>query len=224
MKKLGLDYERIDDIIKELVDSTRDMTEPSISQIVKKYGQDPFLVLAACILSLRTRDTVSLPAALRLFDLAKTPQEMLGLSLEKIEQTIYPVGFYHQKAKNLYEISVILVDKFGGITPDSETELLALPGVGRKTANLVLGQGFGIPAICVDTHVHRISNRLGFVATKTPDETEIALRKILPQKYWLVYNNLLVKWGQNVCVPISPHCSKCAISHLCPKVGVKKAR
>jgi len=225
MKNTRLDYEgQIDDIIQKLIESTRDMVEPASTSIVKKYGRDPFLVLVSCILSLRTKDTVSLPASIRLFEVAKTPKAMLGLSHKKIETIIYPTGFYRQKAKNLLEISKILLDKFDGLTPSNEKDLLELPGVGRKTANLVLSVGFGVPAICVDTHVHRISNRLGLVDTKTPDQTEIALKKILPEKYWLVYNNLLVRWGQNICVPISPFCSKCAISHLCPKIGVKKSR
>lgn len=225
MKNLWLDYEgRIDDIIQKLIESTRDMIEPASISIVKKYGHNPFLVLVSCILSLRTKDTISLPASIRLFSIAKTPKEILELSLEKIEEIIYPTGFYRQKAKNLHEISKILINKYSGLVPNNEQDLLGLPGVGRKTANLVLGVGFGVPAICVDTHVHRISNRLDIVETKNPDETEIALKKILPQKYWLEYNNLLVKWGQNICVPISPHCSKCAISHLCPKMGVKKSR
>ncbi|KKP29807.1 MAG: DNA-(Apurinic or apyrimidinic site) lyase [candidate division TM6 bacterium GW2011_GWF2_30_66] len=225
MKNLWFDYDgRIDDIIQKLIESTCDMIEPASISIVKKYGQEPFLVLVSCILSLRTKDTVSLPASIRLFSVAKTPEEILGLSLEKIEKIIYPTGFYRKKAKNLHEISKILINKYSGLVQNNEQDLLELPGVGRKTANLVLSVGFGVPAICVDTHVHRISNRLGLVKTKNPDETEIALKKILPQKYWLEYNNLLVKWGQNICVPISPHCSKCAISHLCSKISVKKSR
>lgn len=216
--------ERLDEIIKKLIESTAGMVEPSIVSIVKKYGQDPFLILISCILSLRTKDNVSLPASIRLFDLAKTPELMLELSIRQIEVAIYPVGFYKQKSKNIHKICKILIEKYNSRVPDSQKELLSLPGVGLKTANLVLGQGFGIPAICVDTHVHRISNRLGLVNTKSPEETEIELNKVLPEKYWLVYNNLLVKWGQNICVPISPFCSKCAISHLCPKKGVKKSR
>lgn len=224
MKKFGLDQLRAASIIEKLIDLTRDMTEPASVSIVKKYGKDPFLVLISCILSLRTKDSVSLPASIRLFDVAKSPQEILGLDLEKIEKIIYPTGFYKQKAKNIHKICKILIEKYAGKVPGNEQGLQELPGVGRKTMNLVLAQGFGVPAICVDTHVHRISNRLGLVCTKMPDQTEIELKKVLQKKYWIEYNNLLVKWGQNICVPISPFCSKCEISSFCQKIGVKKFR
>jgi len=225
MKKLGLDREkRLLEIIKKLRKATACMAEPAATSIVKGFGKDPFLVLVSCILSLRTKDTVSLPASQRLFQLAKTPQGILGLPLGQIEQVIYPVGFYRNKAKHLHEISKDLIGRFGGKVPNNEQDLLSLKGVGPKTANLVLGEGFGIPAICVDTHVQRISNRLGLVKTRTPEQTEKALKLILPKKYWIEYNRLLVQWGQNICVPVSPFCSKCILSDLCPKIGVKRSR
>jgi len=200
------------------------MVEPSSLSIVEEFGKDPFLVLTGCMLSLRTKDSVSLPASQRLFQIAKTPQEILELPIKKIEKIIYPVGFYREKAKSLHAVSKKILQDFGGKVPNNEKDLLSLKGVGRKTANLVLGEGFGIPAICVDTHVHRIANRLGLVKTKKPEETEKELKKILPKKYWIEFNTLMVKWGQNICVPISPFCSRCAISQLCPKIGVTKSR
>ena len=141
-----------------------------------------------------------------------------------IEKLIYPTGFYRKKAALLHEVSQDLIERFKGKVPKTEQELLSINGVGRKTANLVLGVAFDIPAICVDTHVHRVSNRLGLVKTKTVDETEIALKKILPPEYWVEYNHLLVVWGQNICVPISPKCSQCAIAQLCPRIGVTRSR
>ena len=225
MNKLGLDrVKRLLEIVEKLRKATAHMAEPAATSIVKGFGRNPFLILISCILSLRTKDTVSLPASQKLFQLAKTPGGMLGLPIEQIEQIIYPVGFYRNKAKHIHEICRDLIDRFGGEVPNNKEDLLSLKGVGQKTANLVLGEGFGIPAICVDTHVHKISNRLGLVKTKTPEQTEVALEKILPKKYWIEYNYLLVKWGQNICMSVSPFCSKCAISDLCPKIGVKRSR
>lgn len=211
-------------IVKRLRIATQKMEKPAATQIVEQYGRNPYLVLISCILSLRTKDTVSLPASLRLFAQAKTPQEMLKLPLDTIEKLIYPSGFYRNKAKQILQISKDILDEFNGKVPNTLDELLSFKGVGLKTANLVLAEGFGIPAICVDVHVHRISNRLGLIKTKTPQETEQALKKILPSEYWAEWNKLLVMWGQNICVPISPFCSKCAIADLCPRVGVKKSR
>lgn len=216
--------ERAITIIKILQKAVNGMVEPAATQITARYGRDPYLILISCLLSLRTKDTVSLPASLRLFELATTPATMLKVPLETIQSLIYPVGFYRIKAKNILAISQELIERFEGSVPKAEADLMSLPGVGRKTANLVLAEGFGLPAICVDTHVHRISNRLGLVTTTSPEETEIALKKVLPQKYWAEYNRLLVMWGQNICVPISPFCSKCAIADLCPKIGVVRRR
>jgi len=168
-----------------------------ISKIVDTYGKDPFLILISCLLSLRTRDTVTLPVSLKLFSYARTPTDLLKIPVSQLEKIIYPVGFYKRKSKLLHEISKELIERFDGKVPSNEADLLSLKGVGHKTAALVLGEAFGIPAICVDTHVHRISNLLGLVHTKTPEQTEIELKKILPKKYWIEWGRLLVKWGQN---------------------------
>lgn len=225
MKQSALSlYERVELIIKILRHATRGMVEPASATIVKTYGRDPYLMLISCLLSLRTKDSVSLPASLRLFEYAKTPDAMLSVPLQTIQKVIYPVGFYKNKAKVIQVVSAELIKRFGGRVPETMDELLTLPGVGPKTANLVIAEGFGRPAICVDTHVHRISNRLGLVNTKTPEETEAALKKILPEEYWREYNALMVMWGQNVCVPISPKCSTCAIVAWCPQQGVGKKR
>lgn len=176
---------------------------------------DPYLVLICCILSLRTNDKITYGAALRMLNLAKTPKEMIKISLQELTQAIYPVGFYQNKAKQIIDLSKEIVEKYNSKTPDSIEELTKFKGVGRKTANLVLAKGFNKPAICVDVHVHRICNRLGCISTKTPDETEFVLRKILPKKYWIDFNTLLVTHGQNICKPQKPNCSNCSISKIC---------
>ena len=178
----------------------------------------------ACLLSLRTQDTTTGPAAARLFALADTPHAMLELSARTIERAIYPVGFYRTKARVILGLSRDLLDRFEGGVPDDIDALLTLKGVGRKTANLVVTLGFDKPGICVDTHVHRISNRLGYVRTRTPDETETALRAKLPPRYWIGYNDLLVTFGQNVCAPVSPKCSVCPVARQCRRVGVRTSR
>jgi len=185
---------------------------------------DPFRVLIACILSLRTQDTTTGPAAARLFAEAATPTAMLALPAPRIARLIYPVGFYRTKARVILGICRDLLARFEGRVPDTIDELLTLDGVGRKTANLVVTMGFGKPGICVDTHVHRISNRLGYVRTRTPEETEMALRARLPRRFWIGYNDLLVAFGQNVCAPISPRCSTCPVRPLCRRVGVTASR
>jgi endonuclease-3 len=185
---------------------------------------DPFRVLIACLLSLRTQDTTTAPAAARLFALADTPAAMLSLTARQIERAIYPVGFYRTKARVILDLCRDLLERFGGRVPADLDALLTLKGVGRKTANLVVTLGFNAPGICVDTHVHRISNRLGYVRTRTPDETEMALRAKLPRRYWIGYNDLLVTFGQNVCAPVSPKCSACPVRALCRRVGVTTAR
>ena len=176
---------------------------------------NPYLVLIACILSLRTNDKTTYPATLRMLELAKTPQEMMNISEGDLANAIYPVGFYKNKAKQIIELSKTIVEKLDGKVPDTIENLTKFNGVGRKTANLVLAKGFGIPAICVDVHVHRIFNRIGYVNTKTPDETEFALREKLPQKYWLDINTLMVTHGQNVCKPTKPKCEECPIREYC---------
>ena len=186
--------------------------------------RDPFKILISCILSLRTQDRTTGKASERLFSLASTPEKMAMLSVREIEKAIYPVGFYRVKAKRIKDMSRQITDKHHSRVPDDLEELLKLKGVGRKTANLVVTLGYGKPGICVDTHVHRINNRWGLVKTKTPEETEFALRKDLPHKYWKEINGLLVAFGQGVCRPISPLCSQCDIEAYCPKVGVGKRR
>ncbi len=211
-------------IIKILEQATRSMVEPAAVTIVKKYGRDPYLVLISCLLSLRAKDTASLPVSIELFRHAKTPQEMVQLHQAQIEKIIYSVGYYRNKAKQIKEVSKELLERFDAKVPNSYDELISIKHVGPKTANLVMAEGFGKPALIVDVHVHRISNRLGLIKTKTPEETQIVLERILPQKYWTLYSRLLVVWGQNICVPISPFCSKCPLFDDCKRVGVTRSR
>jgi endonuclease-3 len=185
---------------------------------------DPFRVLVACLLSLRTQDATTREASERLFRVADSPEAMLRVPAARIARLIFPVGFYRTKARVIRQISRDLMARFGGRVPSDLDALLTLRGVGRKTANLVVTVGFGQPGICVDTHVHRISNRLGFVRTKAPDQTELALRAKLPPRYWIGYNDLLVAFGQNVCRPLSPHCSRCPVARWCHRVGVSRVR
>ncbi len=181
---------------------------------------DPYLVLICCILSLRTNDITTYPCAMRMLELADNPFDMQKVELEDLQKAIYPVGFYKNKAQQIIELSKEIVEKYDGKTPDTIEELVKFNGVGRKTANLVMTKGFQVPAICVDVHVHRICNRLGYVKTKTPDDTEFALREILPKKYWIDINTLLVTHGQNVCKPRNPKCEACSISKFCKKIDV----
>jgi len=197
---------------------------PTALTVLAERDRDPFRVLIACILSLRTQDTTTGPASDRLFAAAATPQAMLELPARRIAKLIYPVGFYRTKARVILGICRDLLERSGGRVPDTIDELLTLKGVGRKTANLVVTMGYGKPGICVDTHVHRISNRLGYVKTRNPEETEMALRAKLPRRYWIGYNDLLVSFGQNICVPISPRCSICPVAPLCPRIGVTTKR
>ncbi|MDM8528370.1 endonuclease III [Anaerolineales bacterium HSG24] len=197
---------------------------PALVDGMALEARDPYKILIATILSLRTKDTLTEKIAPKLFAMADTPTAMLTLSADEIAELIYPVGFYRNKAKTIISVSRILLDQHDGQVPDELDALLALPGVGRKTANLVLIAGFNKPGICVDIHVHRISNRWGYVETKTPEKTEFALRNKLPPKYWLEYNALLVVFGQNLCTPVSPWCSKCKLTELCDQVGVTKHR
>ncbi len=201
----------------------KEFKDPIVTEIAERT-RDPFRILISTILSLRTKDEVTAEASKRLFQVADTPEKILNLKTNRIERLIYPVGFYKTKAKRLKQVCKILIEEYNGRVPDSLDELLRLPGVGRKTANLVITLGYGKPGICVDTHVHRISNRLGYVDTKTPEQTEMELRKKLPRKWWIKYNDLLVTWGQNICTPISPRCSICPVAKYCEKKGVKKSR
>jgi len=214
------DIEKIIEILRE---SVKEWKQPVVTQIAER-DRDPFRILISTILSLRTKDEVTKIASERLFSLARTPEEMLRLEEEEIERAIYPVGFYRNKAKTIKEICKVLIERYNGRVPDDIDELLKLKGVGRKTANLVITLGYNKPGICVDTHVHRISNRLGYVKTKTPEETEFALRGKLPKEYWIEFNDLLVTLGQTICHPVSPRCSICPISDYCDRVGVKRSR
>ena len=208
--------------LKKLKKAVRKFRTPSVTVIAKK--NDPFAVLVSCIISLRTRDEVTELASARLFALAKLPAELLELSNSKIEKAIYPAAFYRNKTKSLKELCQVLVKEYSGKVPDQLEELLKLKGVGRKTANLTLILGHNKPGICVDIHVHRISNRWGYVKTKSPDETEMVLREILPKRFWKGYNDLLVSFGQNLCKPVSPFCSSCPVEDQCPKIGVNRSR
>ncbi len=213
----------IHEVIRILREKVRELAVPAVGVVQEKW-RDPFRTLISCILSLRTQDKTTREASMRLFEHADNPRDMLDLSEEQIRESIYPVGFYRRKAEVIREISRDLIDRFDGKVPNELDDLLTLKGVGRKTANLVVTVGFHKPGICVDTHVHRISNRWGYVKTKAPDETEMALRKKLPEEYWIEFNDLLVPFGQNICLPLSPFCSKCPIFSFCPKVGVKRSR
>ncbi|MBI5568614.1 MAG: endonuclease III [Desulfomonile tiedjei] len=210
-------------IVTILRDEVRSLEVPIVTEISRRR-RDPFDVLISTVLSLRTKDQVTREAALKLLARARTPDAIRSLSEDEIAKLIFPVGFYKTKAKTLIHICNDLVHRFGGKVPDDLDALLTLKGVGRKTANLVVTLGFGKLGICVDTHVHRVSNRLGYVETKTPEQTEMALRAKLPAEYWIEFNDLLVTWGQNICRPISPFCSKCAIRPYCKQVGVTTHR
>ena len=198
-------------------------TQPVIDQM-EADGTTPFHVLIATILSLRTKDTLTAVVAPRLFAVADTPAALMALGEEHIAELIYPVGFYRMKARSIIQICRILLEAYGGEVPADLDQLLALPGVGRKTANLVLGAGFGLPAICVDIHVHRICNRWGYVQTRDPDATEMVLRGQLPAGYWLSINRLLVTLGQQICHPTSPRCSQCPVAPFCGRGGVQRSR
>ena len=206
-----------------LTKAYRGWQTPSIT-LISSSGASPFQILVSTMLSLRTKDEVTTVAARRLFEKADTPRQMLTLDEEEIKSLIYPVGFYPTKAARIKDVSRILMERYDGNVPDSMDALLKLPGVGRKTANLVLAEGFGKDAICVDTHVHRISNRIGYVDTPSPEKTEFALRDKLPRKYWIRYNEILVAFGQAVCRPISPFCSNCPVGDMCRRISVKKHR
>jgi endonuclease-3 len=196
---------------------------PAVEKISASSREDPFQVLIGTLLSARTQDATTAAASERLFKVARTPRAMGALTVKRIEKLIYPVSFYRHKARHVKATCRILVDRFGGIVPGTMEELLALPGVGRKTANLVLILAFkSAQNICVDTHVHRIANRLGWVNTKTPDETERALYAATHARWWPLLNLYLVTWGQNVCRPVYPRCGACVIARWCPRIGVTR--
>jgi endonuclease III len=215
--------EHIHEVMARLRETKKAWELPHVTQIANNQ-RDPFRVLISTVLSLRTKDATTAAASDRLYAVADTPAGILKLTPEQIEQAIYPVGFYHVKARNILAICRILLDTYDGVVPDEIDELVKLPGVGRKTANLVVTLGYGKPGICVDTHVHRISNRWGYVKTSEPDKTEIALRAKLPPMYWIEFNDTLVMFGQNLCHPVSPRCSVCPVARFCDRVGVEHSR
>ena len=198
--------------------------DPSVNTVAEHYKCDPWAVLVSTIISLRTKDEVTLTSSSRLLEKAGSPAELYALKEEKIAKLIYPAGFYRNKAVSLKKIANILLEQYGGKVPASMDALLALPGVGRKTANLVLAEAFDMEGLCVDIHVHRISNRCGWLSSKNPEETEMILREILPKKYWKRINYLLVLYGQKLCRPVSPFCSCCALIKYCSRNGVEKSR
>ncbi|MDD9954087.1 MAG: endonuclease III [Candidatus Woesearchaeota archaeon] len=210
-------------VLQKVEREVKQHTLPIIT-LQAQMDRDPFKVLIATKLSLRTKDETTAVASERLFAVADTPEAMLALSEKKIQKLIYPVGFYKTKAKTIKRVCKILLEAYDGVVPDEIDELVTLPGVGRKTANLVLIEGYKKLAMCVDTHVHRISNRWNYVTTKNPDETETALRATLPKKYWIRYNELLVSFGQHRCHPVSPRCSTCPIKQQCPRTNVTVSR
>ncbi|MEX5213851.1 MAG: endonuclease III [Nitrospiraceae bacterium] len=211
-------------VLRTLRREIRQWPDPVVGVVAKASSQDPFRILIATVLSLRTKDLTTAQASARLFALADTPATMLQLTPARIERAIYPVGFYRNKSKQLLGISRALLDRYEGTVPDDIDELLTLPGVGRKTANLVVTVGYRKAGICVDIHVHRISNRWGYIKTKTPEASEAALRAKLPRRYWITYNDLLVPFGQHVCQPVSPWCSRCRVATYCDRVGVTRSR
>ena len=219
-----MDTATINKVLRILKKEIRRWKVPAVGIVAERAVDRPFETLVSTILSLRTKDKVTETASRRLLERAPTPESIAALPAVEIERLIYPVGFYRNKAKTIIDICRTLLNKYDGVVPDDIDELLTLKGVGRKTANLVLTVGFGDYGICVDTHVHRISNLWGYVKTATPEETEFALRAKLPRRHWRTYNDILVTFGQNLCVPVSPWCSRCPVARYCPKVGLKKSR
>lgn len=210
-------------VLKILRRETRSLKVPVVT-LIARTKRDPFKVLVSCLLSLRTNDKTTVDASARLFGLAPSPEEILGIPAAKLERIIYPVGFYRVKARVLHSVSKDILERFGGRVPSEIDELLTLKGVGRKTANLVRTLGYRKHGICVDIHVHRISNRLGFIRTRNPHETEFALRKKLPRRHWIEYNDILVAYGQHICRPVSPWCSRCKVRAYCARRDVKHSR
>jgi len=219
-----MDSRTAEKVLRILRRAIRKWKVPAVGVVAENASDRPFATLVSTILSLRTKDAVTEQASRRLLARAPTPDGIAALPVAEIEELIYPAGFYHTKARNLKETSRILLQDYGGKVPRKMEELLKLPGVGRKTANLVITVGYGGYGICVDTHVHRISNRWGCVKTKTPEETEFALRGRLPKKHWITYNDILVTFGQNLCAPVSPWCGKCPVREFCDRVGVTRHR
>ncbi|UCG04666.1 MAG: endonuclease III [Candidatus Heimdallarchaeota archaeon] len=223
----------MDAILTSLSHGSKELNDPLVTKI-SKTRKDPFRILIATILSLRTKDEMTFKASQRLFARAVTPSDILAIPLEELEEIIFSVGFYRQKARTIHDICKRLIEEYAGNVPDSLDELLKFKGVGRKTANLVITKGFNKPGICVDVHVARITQRIGIVPIKgendnkpifyDADRVEMILREILPKKWWIPINDILVRWGQNICTPISPKCTQCVINDSCLKIGVQKHR
>jgi endonuclease-3 len=213
----------VEAVLARVREAVRDLGIPSVTGEARRT-EDPFRVLVSCVISLRTKDEVTDVASARLFARADTPEGVLGLPEAEIARLIFPAGFYRVKARQIRAIAGRLRDEFGGRVPADLDALLTLPGVGRKTANLVLAEGFGLPAICVDVHVHRIVNRWGYLRTRTPEQTEMRLRARLPRAWWIPLNPLLVAFGRTICRPVSPHCSRCPVADRCRRVGVTRSR
>lgn len=218
-----IDNRRIGSMLRS-VRSALEGTTPPVVTLIAEAERDPFKVLLSTILSARTKDEVTAAASNRLFREVGTAEQLAAMPVRRLEKLIYPVGFYKTKARSLKKTGQVLLERFDGRVPDTIEELVELPGVGRKTANLVLTEGFQKDAVCVDTHVHRITNLWGYVDTADPEETEMALRERLPRRYWQSLNAVLVSFGQQICVPASPKCSQCPVEHRCPKIGVKRSR
>ena len=215
----------VEKVMRSLAAAITGLELPAVEKISEEQAEEPFQILIATLLSARTQDATTHAASTRLFRRARTPRTMVGMSVGEIEKLIYPVSFYRSKARHVKACSQMLLDRFGGRVPSTLEDLVMLPGVGRKTANLVMILAFkSRQNICVDTHVHRISNRLGWVKTQLPDETERALYKATNARWWPYINLYLVTWGQNICRPIAPRCGDCAIAEVCPRIGVSKPR
>jgi endonuclease III len=215
---------QFDKMMTILTDLFPEEAAPVITRLSRDTKKDPFIILVATLLSLRTKDETTEKVMGALMPRIKSPQDLIDIPLAELEKLIYPIGFYRNKAKGLKEAAAELINSYEGAVPDTIGELLKIRGVGRKTANLVVTEGYGKPGICVDTHVHRISNRLGVVSTKNPHQTEDDLRKKLPRQYWITYNALLVTFGKRICTPLSPKCSECPLESLCEKRGVVRSR
>lgn len=224
MKRMNKAKFPFDEMIKRLAALFPEETAPVITRLSRDVKRDPFIILVGTLLSLRTKDETTEKVLSGLVPLIKGPQDLIDIPLAELERLIYPIGFYRNKAKTLKDVSSEIIHKHGGKVPDTIEELLTIRGIGRKTANLVVTEGYGKPGICVDTHVHRISNRIGIVSTKTPHQTEDELRKALPRKYWIIYNALLVSFGKRICAPLSPKCSECPLENMCEKRGVTRSR
>lgn len=219
-----LDSHSLEKVVFALREQIKLFTPTLVDQIITEFGHDPYLILISCLLSLRAKDSTTIHVCRVLFNQVKTPEAMVQLPITELEKIIFKTGFYRNKAMVLKHVSQILLEQYAGMVPHTMEDLLSIKGIGSKTANLVLGMAFQVPSICVDTHVHRISNRLGLISTSSVDATEKALKVVIPKNLWIEWNKLLVVWGQNICHPVSPKCSECAVRPYCKRIGVLKSR